>query len=228
MDRPTAAADILQFLKQLAIEAKLPKGVQVLNPYLLPSTFALCEQFYKKYYDDRDQRTLMLGINPGRFGSGTTGISFTDPLKLQDDCAIVNDLPRKPELSADFIYKVIHAFGGPEKFYCHYFISSVSPLGFTMEGVNINYYDIPKLQTAITPFIVASINSLCKLNINREKCYCIGEGKNLKFLSNLNNQYQWFKSIVPLSHPRFIMQYKRKQVDEYVMKYLRELIPNNN
>jgi len=72
----------------------------------------------------------LLGINPGRFGSGTTGVSFTDPIKLEKYCGIRNDLVKKAELSADFIYAMIIAYGGLESFYNRFFISSVSPLGF--------------------------------------------------------------------------------------------------
>ncbi len=220
MSIQTVADRILNFLSGLQLKARLPKGVQVLNPYTEPATFALCKTFYQKYYDDYDERTLLVGINPGRFGSGTTGISFTDPIKLQNNCGIVNDLPKKPELSADFIYKVIGAYGGPEKFYHNYFVSAVSPLGFTMNGININYYDIPALQSAVKPFIISSINQMLALNLNREKCFCVGEGKNLKFLTVLNKEHKWFKEIIPLSHPRFIMQYRRRKLDEYIDSYL--------
>ncbi len=217
------ADGILGFLRQLRITAKLPKGVEVLDPYSNPGTFALCETFYRKYYSDDDRRTLILGINPGRFGSGTTGISFTDPIKLERNCNIPNDLIKKPELSADFIYSMIERFGGPGLFYSKYFISAVSPLGFIKNGKNINYYDIPALNRAVTPFIIDSINRMMALGMNTDKCYCIGEGSNLKALSKLNDTHQWFREIVPLAHPRFIMQYRRKKTEEYIDTYLRLL-----
>jgi len=207
---------ILAFFKELKITAKLPKGVEILYPYDNPVSFNLCEQFYHKYYDDNRERVLLLGINPGRFGSGTTGVSFTDPVKLEKYCGIQNDLPKKVELSADFIYAMITEFGGTEKFYSKYYISSVSPLGFVMNGKNINYYDIPKLEKAITPFIIESINKNIAIGMSRERCYCIGGDKNLKSLSRLNDEHKWFKEIIPLPHPRFIMQYRRKKMKEYV------------
>ena len=94
---------ILAFYRQLDLGAVLPKGIVVMNPYKDEYTIGLCKKFYQKYYHDCEIRTLMLGINPGRFGSGTTGISFTDPIKLEQDCGIENILPKKAELSADFI-----------------------------------------------------------------------------------------------------------------------------
>ena len=194
-----------------------------MNPYVDDYTFHLCELFYNKYYADEKKRTLLVGINPGRFGSGTTGISFTDPIKLEKECDIPNTLIKKPELSADFIYAMIKAYGGPKKFYSIFFISAVSPLGFTKEGKNINYYDEPNLQKAVTPFVISSISGMLKLGISRKKCFCIGEGKNLNFLSKLNEEHQWFEEIVPLAHPRFIMQYKRKSVSKYIDEYLIKL-----
>ncbi len=215
--------DILDFLKGLHIEARLPKGVEVMNPYLDPYASGLCEKFYKKYYHDKEPRSLLLGINPGRFGSGITGISFTDPIKLEKECGIANNIIKKPELSSDFIYTMIRHFGGPEVFYRHYFISAVSPLGFTIKGKNINYYDDPKLEKALRPFIIRSIDGLINMGFNRDKCFCIGEGKNYGFLKKLNSEQRWFSEIIPLAHPRFIMQYKRKKVDRYISDYLDKL-----
>ncbi len=211
---------ILEFYSQLDLGDVLPKGIRVMNPYKDEYTMGLCDKFYQKYYHDDLSRTLMLGINPGRFGSGTTGISFTDPVKLEKVCGIENTLIKKAELSADFIYRMIEAYGGPKAFYQRYFISAVSPLGFTKEGKNINYYDDKKLQKAVTPFVIDSINSIMKIGINQEKCFCIGEGKNFDFLDKLNEEHRWFKEIIPLPHPRFIMQYRRKKVLTYIDQYL--------
>src|SRR5688572_18267102 len=111
---------MLSFLSQLSLTARLPAGVKVMNPYRDAYTFSLCAAFYQKYYADNNERVLMVGINPGRFGSGTTGISFTDPLKLADICCIPNTLPKKPELSADFIYRMMAAYGGHDAFYKQY------------------------------------------------------------------------------------------------------------
>jgi hypothetical protein len=183
----------------------------------------LCEAFYKKYCNDNNKRTLLVGINPGRFGSGSTGVSFTDPIKLEKICGIPNTLVKKPELSADFIYMMIEAYGGVKAFYKKHFISAVSPLGFTREGKNINYYDDKNLQTAITPFVEQSIAQMLTLGIDNKKCFCIGEGKNIDYLSRLNDKHQWFDTIIPMSHPRFIMQYKRKKLNEYIDDYLTKL-----
>jgi hypothetical protein len=220
-------SEILTFYKTLKIAAKLPKGIEVMNPYQDAYAFSLCDKFYHQYYHDRWQRTLLLGINPGRFGSGITGISFTDPIKLEKECGIKNTFLKKSELSSEFIYAMIRSFGGPELFYRHYFISAISPLGFTRKGKNINYYDDNKLEKAVTPFIIDSIHQLMVMGFSTEKCFCIGEGKNYLFLRKLNDQQKWFKEIIPLAHPRFIMQYRRKQLDRHIEQYLEKLVISN-
>jgi hypothetical protein len=222
----TLAAQILSFYRTLKIKSDLPEGVVVLNPYVNAQSFFYCEQFYNKYYDDREERTIILGINPGRHGGGITGIPFTDPIKLEQYCGIVNPFAKKPELSADFIYTMINAFGGPDVFYRKFYFGSVSPLGFTQGGKNLNYYDIKTLQHSLKPFIVESLLHQLSFNINRAICYCLGEGENFKFLNQLNEELQVFKKIVPLAHPRFIMQYRRKKVSAYVEDYFGKLNGN--
>ena len=210
------AQGVLDFYQSLVLTTRMPAGVEVLNPYRQVDTMALCKSFYEKYYNDTSERLLLLGINPGRFGSGATGISFTDPIQLERTCGIPNPLPKKPELSSTFVYQVIEALGGTHQFYRHFFISAVSPLGFIKNGKNINYYDEPQLTKAVAPFVLSSMEKLLTMNINRSVCFCIGEGKNLDYLSELNAKHGWFRDIRPLAHPRFIMQYKRKQLGTYI------------
>lgn len=215
--------DVLKFYRKLRIKDPLPEGIETMNPYRNASAFEACEAFYKKFYDDGMKRHLILGINPGRHGAGITGIPFTDPIKLEARFGIPTNLPKKPELSADFVHLVIDAFGGPEKFFRKFFINSVSPLGFVQSGKNINYYDSPALKNALAPFIKASMHALLKLSIDREVAFCLGEGANYKYLLALNCEMQFFERIIPLAHPRFIMQYRRKQIGTYVEDYLLKL-----
>lgn len=219
----TLADQILAFHRSLRIRAKLPEGVEVLNPFQHDDTFSLCETFFRKYYSDQNPRTLIAGINPGRFGAGLTGIPFTDPIKLITKCGIENSLPKKAELSADFIYQMIDTYGGNEAFFNRYYFSSLSPLGFVMNGKNLNYYDSKELQTAVTPFILHSLKTQLDFGLNREVCYCLGEGKNAAFFTTLNQRHGFFKEIVALPHPRFIMQYKRKMLAEYIKLYIAKL-----
>jgi hypothetical protein len=132
-------------------------------------------------------------------------------------------MQKKVELSADYIYKMIEGFGGPSKFYGKYFFNSVSPLGFTLDGKNLNYYDTPELMKSLEKFILQSINQILEMGIEREVAFCLGEGDNFKYLTKLNSKEKFFKEVLPLAHPRFIMQYKRKSVDDYVKDYVRKL-----
>ena len=79
-------------------------------------------EFYKKYYDDHQQRHIILGINPGRFGAGVTGVPFTDTKRLFDECGLQFTGKATHEPSATFVYEVINAYGGTEKFYKNFFV----------------------------------------------------------------------------------------------------------
>lgn len=163
---------------------------------------------------------MMIGINPGRFGGGVTGIPFTDPIRLEQHCGIANSFPKKQELSSVFMYEMMNAFGGVQAFYRSVYISSVSPLGFTKNGINLNYYDDALLKKRIEPFAVECMQQQLEFGIHRDYCICIGEGENFKYLQYLNEKYNWFGTVKAVAHPRFIMQYKRKQIQEYIERYL--------
>ena len=132
---------IIDFIKDLSFPF-LPQGeIEVMNPFADDYTLSVCKSFYKKYYHDGNTRVMILGINPGRFGGGVTGIPFTDPIRLQNDCGIPNIWPKKQELSSLFIYNMIDAFSNAKAFYNKFYITAISPLGFTKHNKNCNYYD---------------------------------------------------------------------------------------
>lgn len=215
----TWAKELFEFYTSLKPQEYLPGSIQWLYPQKEKKVQAILELFLNKYYSDCSKRILFLGINPGRYGAGITGINFTAPKQLREDCEIENPFSGS-ELSAEFIYAMINAYGGTKKFYSKFFIGSVCPLGFVQNGKNLNYYDNKELLKAIEPFIIDNISRLVSYNIDRSICICIGGEKNFKYLSRLNEQNHWFKKILCLPHPRFIMQYKRKQVQDYIKLYL--------
>lgn len=220
----TFADHVLKFYKGLDLSGhKLPPGVGVLNPYQDEKAFALTRAFFNTFYRDTNPRRIIIGINPGRFGGGATGIPFTDPIRLAEVCGVANDLPKKAELSSDFIYRMIAAYGGPEAFYRNYFISSVSPLGFVKDGKNLNYYDSKDLEIALRDFISQSIRKQLTFGISTDLAFCLGEGQNYTFLKALNKEQKFFGEIIPLPHPRFIMQYRRKRLDEFIALYVGRL-----
>jgi hypothetical protein len=224
----TFAERIVFFCSELDFKGHLPEGISVMNPFREnPEVMSVITRFYKKYYSDNSTRHLILGINPGRFGAGATGIPFTDTVRLNEKCGIKIKSQKTHETSSVFIYEMIDKFGGPEKFYGDFFVSAVCPLGFTHKRingkeVNYNYYDSRELTDSVYGFIVGSINRQLEFGIETDVCFCLGTGKNFKFLSQLNKDMHYFQEIIPLEHPRFIMQYRSGKKQEYINKYISE------
>jgi hypothetical protein len=223
------AEKVIIFCTELGYSGELPAGISIMNPFREnPEVLSVISVFYRKYYSDNRPRRIILGINPGRFGAGATGIPFTDTVRLREKCGLSIPGIKTHETSSVFIYEMIDRYGGPEKFYSDYFISSVSPLGFTKTAlsgkeVNYNYYDSRELSETILDFAVESINKQLSFGIDREICFCLGTGKNFRFLSKLNSEYHFFLRIEPLEHPRFIMQYRSKQKNFYLERYIEKL-----
>jgi hypothetical protein len=213
---------ILQFLFNLRFPYELPEGVDVMNPFTDVETVRVVNTFYQNYYSDNNPRYCIIGINPGRFGGGVTGVPFTDPIRLEKELGILNIWPKKQELSSLFVYDVIHAFGGAEKFYSTFYITAVSPLGFTAKGKNLNYYDNRQLMEIVKPFSIECFKEQLSWGLHTSVAFCLGEGTNFKYLQKLNNECLFFDEVVPLSHPRFIMQYRLKKKEEYISRYLEE------
>lgn len=219
----TWAEHLLNFYSNLQPPVNLPNNVQWLYPQKDTEVIKLVQKFTYKYFNDSNKRKLILGINPGRFGAGITGINFTAPKQLKEVCGIDHHFKINSELSADFIYEMISSYGGAEKFYSHFFISSVCPLGFVREGKNINYYDDKELSIIVEPFIIESLEKHLSFPVDRTVCFCVGGEKNFNYLNKLNDQYKWFDKITPLPHPRFIMQYRRKKVFDFIEMYISAL-----
>lgn len=196
-----------------------------MNPYAGARVRGYVRAFFDKYFGDNFRRTLVFGINPGRFGAGLTGVTFTDPIALADQCGIANDLPRVPELSSVFVYKFIERYGGPRRFYRHFFLTAVSPLGFTRDGTNLNYYDDRSLTRAVTPFIISAIQRQIALGGRTDHAIVLGVGDNLRFLQELNATHGFFQKILALEHPSWIMVYRRRQLDRYLAKYEQVFAP---
>lgn len=222
----TLADKIISFNEHVSFPGKLPPGIRIMNPFKENESAAKASgDFYKKYYSDQHKRFLILGINPGRFGAGITGVPFTDPKRLVSECGIRFNGIQAHEPSSVFVYEMINAYGGPKKFYRNFYINSVFPLGFTSlnskgKEVNYNYYDSKELIDSTYEFIVDHIRTQISLGMETSVAFCFGTGKNEKFLRTLNGEFHFFDNIIPLEHPRFIMQYRSKTKQAYIDKYL--------
>ncbi|WP_419698208.1 uracil-DNA glycosylase family protein [Mucilaginibacter sp. NFX135] len=227
-DMNTFADRIIAFNQQLEFTGALPPGISIMNPFKESGpAMEVSTRFYRKYYSDAHPRHLILGINPGRFGSGMTGVSFTDPKRMIAQCQIPFPGPMTHEPSSEYVYDMINAFGGIPEFYQQFYIHSVCPLGFTITGsnrkeTNYNYYDTPVLQKVAYPFIIENIQKQIDIGFETDVCFCFGAGKNEAFLRKLNDEKQFFKQIIALEHPRYIMQYKSRSKQDYIDKYIRE------
>ena len=160
----TVADRIIKFNANLNFNRPLPPGIGVMNPFvenrgaLEASSF-----FYRKFYSDNNPRLMLLGINPGRFGAGLTGVPFTDPKRLISECGVdCYEGPSAHEPSSVFVYEMIKRFGGVREFYSKFYINSICPLGFVAQTsgdkeTNHNYYDSPELAEAARPFILKTL-----------------------------------------------------------------------
>lgn len=224
----TFAEKVISFCKEIEFTGSLPPGISIMNPYREnPEIFPVISDFYKKFYNDYNSRYIILGINPGRFGAGVTGIPFTDTKRLKEKCGILFPSQETFETSSVFIYDMIEKYGGAAKFYSCFYIASISPLGFTSTGrkgkeVNYNYYDSKELTEAVFDFMISNIKRQLEFGIEKDICFCLGTGKNFKFLLHLNNKFRLFGKIIPLEHPRYVMQYKSRQKHIYIDKYIHE------
>ena len=224
----TFAEKVINFNRNLNFTGPLPDGIRVMNPFAESEQVReVSSAFYRKFYNDNELRKLVLGINPGRLGAGATGIPFTDTKRLEEKCGLRIDADLH-EPSSVFVYEVIEACGGVEAFYRKVYINSVCPLGFVRPGkngkeVNYNYYDSPALTAAVLPFILQSLRRQSAFGVDTERVYCLGTGKNFRFLQQLNEEHRLFGEIIPLEHPRFVMQYRAKQKEAYVRKYVEAL-----
>jgi len=223
----TIAEQIISFNKNLQYTGELPVGFQVVNPYLdNPETLVVMEQFYKKFYNDSQQRRFIIGINPSRHGAGVTGVPFTDTKRLESACAIPMHSAHTHEISSVYMYDMIEAYGGPAAFYSQFYINSPFPLAIVQEKkgswVNANYYDDKVLFSMVKDFMIDSLRKHISLGLDTSEVFILGK-KNADFLQKINHEEKFFDKMTVLEHPRYIQQYKSKDKISYIDKYLKLL-----
>lgn len=218
MKNKTFGQKAFGFYNKIKLPSNLPQDVTAFSPLEPPEAKKYAGKFYDTFFNDTNKRVLVLGINPGRFGSGVTGINFTDPVALEESCGIKNTLPKRKELSSEFVYKFINHWGGAKKFYSQFFLTALSPVGFLYKGLNYNFYDGKTLMHDVEPFIINSLHKQIAFG-TYDTAILFGTGKNQTFFTKLNSEHHFFKNFHVLEHPRYIMQYKRRYLDEYLEKY---------
>jgi hypothetical protein len=221
---PQFADQLLHFLSTFPLPTALPAGVEARSPFREPAVYDLLSQFAHKFYLNAPPRVAVLGINPGRLGMGRTGVAFTDPAALAEFCGIANDLPRqRPETSTQFVYKVIAEMGDPAAFYAHFYLGSVYPLVLLKGGLNYNYYDSPALIKSLWPDMRLSLRQqVQELNLRRDVAISLGR-RNGIFFQRLNDELGLFEKIIVLDHPRYLMQYKSRDLTANVAHYVETL-----
>jgi hypothetical protein len=221
----TFGEKVVEFNSNLKYTGNLPKDFQVMNPFLdNPETLAVMQQFYEKFYHDNQGRKFIIGINPSRHGAGVTGVPFTDTKRLENACGIKMESARTHEVSSVFIYDMIEAFGGAEKFYSEFYINSPFPLAITRHTkngiyLNANYYDEKGLFMCVEDFMVDTLKKHISLGLDVSEVFVLGV-KNATFLKKMNDGEKLFGKITVLEHPRYIQQYKSKDKQLYIDKYL--------
>ncbi len=219
------AEKIIAFNRHLHYTGRLPSGFQVMNPYLdNPETMQVMQQFYHKYYNDSAQRRFIIGINPSRHGAGVTGVPFTDTKRLKTVCGIEMKSAYTHEVSSVFLYDMIAAYGGAETFYRHFYINSPFPLAIvrqTKDGkwLNANYYDDPGLFEMVREFMITSLQKHISLGLDTSEVFVLGK-KNADFIRKLNKEAGLFDRLTVLEHPRYIQQYRSKEKQRYIDKYI--------
>jgi hypothetical protein len=175
---------------------------------------AYLRQFVDRFYGHSGPRVFVIGINPGRLGSGRTGVPFTDAYALETACCIPNPLPKSREITSSFIYDVIEQTGGAKGFFGHYYLGAAVPFAFIKEGRNANYYDLDIDAVARDAIIAqASMGGI------RKAAIVLGMGKHFHFVKRLNDSYKLFEHIEAIAHPRYIMQYQRRSKNEAIAEY---------
>ncbi len=218
----TFAEKATRYFSSLKLPKRLPQEISILNPYSKKEVNNTVQRFFKKYFDDNENRVFVFGINPGRFGGGLTGISFTDPVALREECGIENNLGDRQELSSKFIYRMIKEYGGVKKFYSKIFITALYPFAIIKDGKNYNYYNSLKLYKSLKTQIASAIKEQIKIGADRRFAVCLGR-INAKFFNEINKEHNYFEELRVLDHPRFIMQYRSKEVNNYVADYIKAL-----
>ncbi|MCC6599403.1 MAG: SMUG2 DNA glycosylase family protein [Crocinitomicaceae bacterium] len=227
-DKLSFAEKVIDFNKSIAFYLSLPDTFKVLNPFIEnPETIEVMELFYHKFYQDFNERKFIIGINPSRHGAGISGVPFTDTKRLESHCGIKMQSAHTHEVSSVFMYDMISEFGGTAEFFNTFYINSPFPLAIVRRNksgnwVNANYYDTPILFKMLKNFMIETLKKHISIGLNTDEAFVLGN-KNAVFIEKLNKEAKLFNKLTVLEHPRFIQQYRSKEKQWYIEKYIKSL-----
>ena len=196
----------------------MPEGVELHNPFEDLARRIAITRFCEIYYGDDRPRAHLVGINPSRLTKTSTGVNYTDGYSLETFCNIQNDFSKKREVTARFFYQVVEAYGGCTKFYGDVFAWAAMPIGVTRHGKYKNYYD-SELLPSLEEVVIKNLEWMRNVPSNGT-LIVIGIGQNKDFIENLDWINKFYRKVVYLPHPRWIVQYKSRDIDKYISMYM--------
>lgn len=126
-----------------------------------------------------------------------------------------------------FMYEMIAQFGGVQDFYNQFYINSPFPLAIVRKTkggkwLNANYYDDPILFEMLKEYMIWTLKQHIDVGLDTSEVFVLGV-KNAKFIHKLNKEAKLFGKMIVLEHPRYIQQYKFKEKQTYIDKYILSL-----
>lgn len=215
--------EVVRFYESPPFSLNVGNQLTVHNPFDDANRAQAIKDFCRKFYDDSETRTHLLGINPSRLTASSTGVNYTDGFALEEHCGIANEFSKSRELTSRFFYNVVENMGGASAFYNGVFAWATMPLPVTREGSYINYYEADAVDR-LMPIIVANIEWLKGKIPSNGRAVILGTGDNKKMLERLAGFPFGYDRVDYLPHPRWVMQYKSAHLDKYVEMYANALI----
>lgn len=191
-------------------------SLQLHNPFDAPSRRVLIEEFYLKFYNDGNPRVHLLGINPSRLTTTSTGVHYTDGYALQEICGIENEFTKSRELTSEFFYEVVQSYEDAGAFFGRIFAWAALPIAITQDNTYVNYYETK--DEMIKELVSKNVEWL--QNVPRTgRLVVLGIGQNKKYIENMAGYPFGYNEVSFLPHPRWIMQYNRNKLGLYIEAY---------
>ena len=217
MQETTFGDRVLAFYDALVAFEWASADIALLSPVSASARREALATFCRSFYNDNSRRVFWLGINPSRVRNTSTGVPYTDGYALENYCNIHNDFSKSRELTADFFYRFVAAFGGPERFFSRHYAGAAFPLSVLRKDRYCNWYD-----SGLPETIASSVPDLIEKQVEMGSngvLVVIGSGHNAKHLIRINTETNLFRKVLVVEHPRYIAQYKSKEIMRYVDKY---------